>query len=114
MPEVVSLDLPPGQGFEIGIGEGTPDGAGGIAIGEATAEGEDAAVLVEPMLNVPCEQTGTIAKPRAAVVVAFAQASIEQAVEVHRERDVVGDAADDAVAVPTVAEIEPVEFIEIG
>ena len=62
MPEVVTLDLAPGKGLDTGVGQRAPEATARIAIGEAPAEGERTAILVEPVANVLREERRALAE----------------------------------------------------
>src|SRR5690606_37940239 len=112
VPQEMTLDHAPGQGLDIGKGQGAPEAAAGEAIGEAAPEGERAAILVEPVLDILGEEAGALLVFGGAGGVAPGELRIDQAVKMHGEGDVVSDAADIAVAIPAIAQIKALQLRE--
>src|SRR5690349_13715892 len=104
MPEVVPLDLAPGQCLEVGVGKGAPEAGGGETVGLAAAERQRRAVVGVPMADVARKLASPLAIARRAGLV-VAGRGIDEAIEVERERDVVIDAGNGPVAVPAVTEV---------
>ncbi|GAV33317.1 hypothetical protein ROTAS13_00972 [Roseomonas sp. TAS13] len=100
-------DHAPGQRLHPGIGQRAPEGGGGEAVGQRTADRQRGAVIAEPVAEAPGEGDRTVAVAGGALRVAPAgQGGIGEAIELQREAVVVVDMAAGPVAVPAVAEVE--------